>query len=92
MEITVIEETKNKLVLNIAGGGHTICNAIKNTVSQDKNVKIAAYKIDHPLIGEPEMIIETNGKVSPKAAIKKAIKKLSNDADKLKKSAAKELK
>jgi len=65
MEITVIEETKNKIV---------------------------PYKIDHPLIGEPEMIIETNGKVSPKAAIKKAIKKLSNDADKLKKSAAKELK
>lgn len=92
MEMTVIEEKKNKLVFKIEGAGHTICNIIKNELSKDSNVKAVAYKIDHPLVGVPQMIIETNGKVAPRAAVKKAIKSLSKDADKLKKTAAKELK
>jgi len=47
--------------------------------------------IDHPLVGVPKMEIETNGKVSPEAAIKKALKKISSDADKLKKNIMKDI-
>ena len=68
MEMTVIEEKKNKLVFKIEGAGHTICNIIKNELSKDSNVKVVAYKIDHPLVGVPQMIIETNGKIDPRAA------------------------
>lgn len=92
MEMTAIEETKKKLVFKIEGGGHTMCSIIKNELNKNNDVNVAAYRIDHPLIGEPQMIVETNGKVSPRAAIKKAVKAILKDADKLKKSAAKELK
>lgn len=92
MEMTVIEEKKNKLVFKIEGAGHTICNIIKNELSKDSNVEVVAYKIDHPLVGVPQMIIETNGKIDPRAAVTKAIKSLSKDIDKLKKTATKELK
>jgi len=92
MEMNVIEEKKNRLVFKVEGVGHTICNIIKNELSKNSNVKAVAYKIDHPLVGVPQMIIETNGKVSPRAAVTKAIDSLSKDADKLKKTAMKELK
>lgn len=92
MEMNVIEEKKNKLVFKVEGAGHTICNIIKNELSKNSNVKAVAYKIDHPLVSVPQMVIETNGKVSPRAAVKKAIDSLSKDADKLKKTAMKELK
>ena len=92
MEIEVLERKKNKLVLKINGGGHTICNVLKDELTNDSNVKIVAYMIDHPLIGVPKMEIETNGKVSPEVAIKKALKNISSDADKLKKNIMKELK
>ena len=92
MEMNVIEENKNRLVVKVEGIGHTICNIIKNQLSKNSNVKAVAYKIDHPLVGVPQMVIETNGKVSPRAAVKKAIDSLSKEADKLKKTAIKELK
>jgi len=91
MEIKVLEQKKNKLVLKINGGGHTICNVLKDELKNDSNVNLVAYMIDHPLVGVPKMEIETNGKVSPEAAIKKALKKISSDADKLKKNIMKDI-
>lgn len=92
MEIKVVEQNENKLIIKIEGSGHTICNILKNELKNDSNVNIVAYKIDHPLIGVPQIHIETNGKITPEAAIKKALKKISSDADKLKKSIMKEIK
>ena len=92
MEINVVEETKNKIVLKIDGSGHTICNVLKDELKNTKGVKVAAYRIDHPLTGVPQIMVETDGKLKPAEAIKKALKKISADTDKLKKSAEKALK
>ena len=84
MEIKILEEKKNRLVIEIKGEGHAFCNALKKELWNDSHVKIAAYKIEHPMIGIPTLIVETDGKESPKKALAEAAKRLGREADKFK--------
>jgi len=92
MEIKTIENKKNKLVFEIKDVSHGFCNVLKKELWNDGHIKAAAYKIEHPLIGIPTFMVETDGKETPKAALVKAAEKLSKKGSELKKKAAKELK
>lgn len=92
MEIKVLEGKKNRLVIEIKGEGHTFCNALKKELWNDSHVKIAAYKIEHPLVGIPKLIVETDGKEMPKKALTEAAKRLGKLADKFKTTFLKEVK
>lgn len=76
MQIDVQEKTKKRLVFKLKGGSHTICNLLKDELWNDKDVSAAAYNIDHPLIGVPKFIIETNGKTEPDKALTDACNRL----------------
>ncbi len=78
MEINVIEQSKHKMVFEIKGEDDTFANALKDMLYNDSNVKIASYRIEHPLIGIPKFIIETKG--DPKKALIDAAKKLKKEA------------
>jgi DNA-directed RNA polymerase subunit L len=86
MEINVLEEKKNRLVVSIEGESHTICNALVKELWNDKHVKNAGYKIDHPLVGKPNLMVETDG-ADPRKAISSAVKRLTKAAADFKKSA-----
>lgn len=76
MEIKIIENEKNRLVVELPGFDHTLCNSLKKELLSVKGVEIATYAIEHPLVGIPKMIIETKGAVTPKKALDEAIKGL----------------
>ena len=76
MEINVLEKTKKRLVFTLKGSTHTICNVLKDELWKDKDVTAAAYNIDHPLIGTPKFIIETNGNQEPAKALTNACNRL----------------
>lgn len=76
MEFTVLQKTTKRLVVDIKGATHTLCNLLKDELWNDKDVVAAAYNIDHPLIGVPKFIIETNGKTEPSKALEKAADRL----------------
>ncbi|MFT4311269.1 MAG: DNA-directed RNA polymerase subunit L [Candidatus Woesearchaeota archaeon] len=59
MEIKVLENEKNKLVFELEGAGHTFCNALKDELRNDSDVKVATYTINHPLTGKPKFFVET---------------------------------
>lgn len=84
MEIEVLEQSKTKLKFRITGEDHTILNPLKEELWHDKNVKIAAYKIAHPLVGIPEMTVEVAPGNDAKKAIAEAVKRLNKKLDKLK--------
>ncbi len=84
MELIILEENKNKLVFQPKGETHTFCNILKEELYPIKGVKIATYKIDHPLVGIPTFMIETEG-VEPRKAIKDALKNLRKKAEDFKK-------
>lgn len=78
MEIIPQENTSKRLVFEIKGAGHTVCNALKKELWNNKHVKVAAYSIRHPLVSLPKMIVETDGTVSPTSALNEAAEKLSS--------------
>jgi len=75
MEINIIEDKKKRLVFELKGEGHTLCNALREELWNDKSVTVSAYNISHPIIGVPKFIIETDDK-DPKKALKDAITRL----------------
>ena len=88
MEFTVLEESKEKLGFTLRGETHTFCNALKQELQAVKGVQVATYKIDHPLVGVPEFLIETKGMESRKA-LKEALKSLKKKAEEFKKEVGK---
>ena len=84
MELKILEEKARRLVFEI-DSDHGFCNALKDELLNTKGVMIATYAIDHPLVGKPRFIVETDTSVEPKAAIKKAVEKLKKEAADFKK-------
>ncbi len=80
MDVELVEDTKSRMVIDLPGRGHTLCNTLKSELWEDKNVKVASYNIAHPLVGIPRMVIETSGE-SPRDAVKIAVNALSKQAD-----------
>ena len=76
MELNFIEDKKHKVIFDIKGAGHTFVNALKKELWNDKDVKISAYNVEHPLIGIPRMIVETSSSKDAKKAILDAVKRL----------------
>jgi DNA-directed RNA polymerase subunit L len=87
--IKILEETKHKIVLNIKGKTHSFCNILRKELLEDKHVKIAAYKVSHPLMDVSEMVVETDSQKDPKTALIDATKRLKKVADDLEKEFAK---
>ena len=61
MEIKILEEKKNRIVFELPGQSHTLPNALRKELWNDSHVKNAAYAIEHPLIGCPKFVLETDG-------------------------------
>lgn len=76
MEVKVLESKKDRLVFQLVGADHTFCNALKRELNETKGVEVATYAIEHPQIGIPKMLVETDGKVSPTDALTTAAKSL----------------
>ena len=72
MEFTITEEEKNRLVFTLEGEDHSFCNILRKELWNDKDITVASYVVDHPLLGTPEFIVETK-KGSPKDAVKGAV-------------------
>lgn len=83
MDIKILESKNNRIVFEISGETHAFANLLKSELYKDKAVKIATYRIGHPLIGIPRFIVETTGKKSPKSILKSAALRAAADIKKL---------
>ncbi len=85
MEISILEESKGKLEIEITGEDHTLCNALRDELSG--NFENAAYNIEHPLISNPTMLVEGEGDlrkkfVSSTDSLRKLFKEIKDNFDK----------
>ena len=92
MELKVIEQKKNRLVVELAGEDHTFCNVLKKELWNDEHVKVASYNIKHPLVSQPHIVVETDGSETPSAALMSAAKRVGKNAEKFKDEFTKEIK
>ena len=60
MEIKVLKQEKNKIEFEIIGEDHTLCNAVRKELWDFDETDISAYRIEHSLISEPIMLVETS--------------------------------
>ena len=91
MEVKILEEKKNRLVFAIEGDTHTVTSTLRTALASDEHVKAAGYHLEHPLLGHPQFIVETDG-ANPRKTVIAALKRLAKDADKLADEATSELK
>ena len=91
MEIVIKEQSKKKLIFEIKGESHTLCNALKEELRNDPKVTVAAYFVSHPDIDEPTFTLETDG-IEPKKALMNAVKRLKKQNETFLKAFLKETK
>ena len=91
MEIKILDDKKNKMIIEVKGADHTLCNVLKTELWNDKHVKIATYSIRHPQISVPQVIVETDGEESPRNALINAVQKMHKTNEKFKKEFLKEI-
>ena len=75
MEVKILKETERELEFELIGEDHTFCNLLKEKLNSKKNV-LAAYRIEHPLIGNPKFYIKLEkdmevGKIEEKTPLDK---------------------
>ncbi len=80
MELTIVNKTDNEINIKVAGETHTLLNALKTALLNNKHVEIATYDIKHPTISEPVLFIRTDG-ADPIKVIKKASEDLVKECD-----------
>lgn len=73
----VVEEDTNRLVLEITGESHTICNILRKRLMAQDEVNAAAYDITHPLVGQPEFEVNST---NPRESIKTAAETIKQEA------------
>ena len=91
MEIRILDDKKNKLLIEVKGVDHTLCNILQTELWNDKHVKTATYSIRHPQISVPQIVVETGGEESPKNALINAVQRLQKTNSKFKKEFVKEI-
>ncbi|MEG3224721.1 MAG: DNA-directed RNA polymerase subunit L [Methanobacteriales archaeon Met13] len=78
----IIKDEKKELEIEITGESHSLCNALRKVLMEDKNVESTAYIIDHPIIGQPRLHIKAK---NPRQSLKKAAKTLQKRCGEFKK-------
>ncbi len=92
MELDVKESKKNKIVVEIKGEGHSLCNSLVKELWKVTGVVTAGYYVEHPQVGVPTLIVETKTGTSASEAIQKAAKALKKTNSKFLKALQKEVK
>ena len=76
MEIAILEESKDVLKIKIIGETHTIPNELRKELWNDSHVTVSGYSLEHPLIGSPVLILETDGKEDARKSLSGAIERI----------------
>lgn len=73
MKVKVLEDKKDRMLVELEGETHTFSNVLRHVLWKNSHVKMSGYKVDHPLKSNPVLIIETDGKETPRKALKGAV-------------------
>ncbi len=61
MEIEILKEDSEGFEIKIIGEDHTFLSLLNSFLGKNKHVEYSAYKIEHPLIGEPKLFFRIKG-------------------------------
>ena len=76
MEVKILSEGKDFIKIELIGETHTLANALRNELNNDSSVNVAGYTKDHPLVGNPVLLVKTDGKKDVKKILMGAVDRL----------------
>lgn len=76
MEVKILESDKNSIKVELIGEDHTFANALRKELWNNPNVKLAGYNVEHPLVSNPVLVVDGDGKQDPKKMLMKAVEDL----------------
>ena len=76
MEVKILESDKNSIKIELIGEDHTFANALRKELWNNSNVKLAGYNVEHPLVSNPILVVDGDGKQDPKKMLLKAAEDL----------------
>lgn len=71
MEVRILVNEKNTLELELGGIDSSLAQLIAEKLSADKDVTFAAYKVEHPLVSSPKLIVKTKKEDAAKLVLEK---------------------
>jgi DNA-directed RNA polymerase subunit L len=81
VEIKILNKTDTEIEMEIKGETHTLLNALKAALLEDKAVETATYDIEFPGVSEPVLYVKTRKTEDPMEAIKIAARKVADECD-----------
>jgi DNA-directed RNA polymerase subunit L len=81
MEVKIIRKTDDEIEMEIKGENHTLMNALKAALIEDRSVETATYTIEFPGVSEPVLYVKTKKNADPIEAVKKASSRLSEQCE-----------
>ena len=78
MEVSVVNETKNELEIEIRGATETLLGPLMNHTLANSDVDYASYYMGHIVLDSPKFYVRTK-KGTPKNAIEKAVETIIAD-------------
>ncbi|MFP3950199.1 MAG: DNA-directed RNA polymerase subunit L [Candidatus Micrarchaeia archaeon] len=84
MEIKLIKKEKTELEFEVAGADPTIPELLIQKLNEAAGVENAAYKVEHPIVGNPRIYVKVK-RGDPVAAVEKAAKSLGKDISEFRK-------
>ena len=73
MELKKLREGENVLEIEISEESHTFLNLLREALKDIDSVLFAAYKIRHPVLASPMMVVRTDGVgIEPAVAVEQA--------------------
>lgn len=80
----------NAAIFTINKEDHTIANVLRDKLLRSHSTLFAAYKVEHPLVPQVILRVQTDGSITPREAVSKACRDLITDLDKVKQEFTKE--
>jgi len=71
MEIKILVNDKNTLELELGGVDPSLAQLIAEKLNGEKDVEFAGYKVEHPLVGVPHLIVKTKKGEAAKLVLEK---------------------
>ncbi len=85
MELKFITKEKNIIEVEISGVDTSLLSALVEKLTNEKNVEMAAYKVEHPLVGSPKMMVKTRGAADAASLVAKALDELESETEEFRK-------
>lgn len=71
MEVRILVNEKNTLELELGGIDSSLAQLLAEKLNSEKDVEFAAYKMEHPLISSPKLIVKTKKSDPAKLVLEK---------------------